>query len=110
MLAESDRLLIEELKRHLQEVAGDRLQAVIAYGSRVWGQTGPDSDLEVAVIIQGLTPELEEALQETAYQVMWEHDFTPLISLKVFDASSFSTYQEQGFSSYRKVAQEGISL
>jgi hypothetical protein len=45
-----------------------------------------------------------------AYQVMWEHDFSPLISLKVFDASRFSEYREQGFSFYRKVAQEGIPL
>ncbi len=110
MLAESDRLLIEELKRRLQEVAGDCLQAVIAYGSRVWGQPGPDSDLDVAVIVQGLTPEIEEALQEAAYQIMWEHDFYPIISLKVFDALNFAAFQEQGFPFYRRVAREGISL
>ncbi len=40
----------------------------------------------------------EEALLEAAYQVMWDHDFTPLISLKVFDAGRFATYQEKGFS------------
>jgi predicted nucleotidyltransferase len=110
MLAESDRLLIEELKHQLQAVAGDRLQAVIAYGSRVWGQAGPDSDLDVAVIIRDLTPELEKAVYEASYQVMWEHDFDPLISLKVFDAGNFSAFQEQGFSFYRKVAREGIPL
>ena len=47
---------------------------------------------------------------EATYQVMWDHDFTPLISLKVFDAGSFATYQEKGFSFYRKVAEEGIVL
>jgi predicted nucleotidyltransferase len=110
MLSKSDKLLVEELKRRLQEVAGDRLQAVIAYGSRVWGHPTPDSDLDVAATIQGLTPELEEALHEAAYQVMWDHDFTPIISLKVFDDRRFSEYREQGFSFYRKVAQEGIPL
>ncbi|MBI4643230.1 MAG: nucleotidyltransferase domain-containing protein [Deltaproteobacteria bacterium] len=110
MLTESDRLLIEELKHHLQEVAGDRLQAVLVYGSRAWGEPGPDSDLDIAVLIQGLTSELEEALHEAAYQVMWEHDFTPIISLKVFDALNFAAFHEQGFSFYRKVAREGIPL
>lgn len=109
-LAEPDRLLVEELKRRLQEVAGDRLQAVIAYGSRVWGHPTPESDLDVAAIIRDLTPEMEEALQEAAYQVMWDHDFYPLISLKVFDADSFSSFQERGFSFYCKVAQEGIRV
>jgi len=110
MLTGTDRQLSQELKRRLQKVAPDRLKAVLVYGSRAWGEAGPDSDLDVAVIIQGLTPELEEALHEAAYEVMWEHDFTPLISLKVFDALNFSAFQEQGFSFYRKVAQEGISL
>lgn len=110
MLPESDRLLVEELKRCLQEVAGDRLQAVIAYGSRVWGHPTPDSDLDVAAIIQDLTPELEKVMQEAAYRVMWDHDFTPLISLKVFDAKKFSFFQEQGFSFYCKVAQEGVPM
>jgi hypothetical protein len=47
---------------------------------------------------------------EAAYQVMWDHDFAPLISLQVFDAGSFAAHREKGFSFYRKVAEEGIIL
>ena len=73
--------------------------------SFVWG-----TDLDVAAIVREFTPELEASLLEAAYQVMWDHDFSPLISLRVFDADIFAAYQEKGFSFYRKVAQEGISL
>jgi hypothetical protein len=66
--------------------------------------------LDIAVLVQDCTPQLEEALVEVAYQVMRDHDFTPLISLKVFDAGRFAMYQEPGFSFYRKLAQEGIVL
>lgn len=110
MLNQAEMDIVEDLKGRLREVAGDRLQAVIVFGSRAWGQAGPDSDLDVAVIVQGLAPELEAALHESAYQVMWDHDFTPFIALKVFDADNFAAYQEKGFSFYRKVAQEGIAL
>jgi uncharacterized protein len=110
MLNQIELDIVEELKGRLKKVAGDRLQAMIVYGSRAWGQAGPDSDLDVAVIIQGCTPELETTLQESAYQVMWDHDFTPIIALKVFDADHFMAYQKKGFSFYRKVAQEGIAL
>lgn len=102
--------IVHLLKLRLAEVAGDRLQTVIVYGSRVWGKADPESDLDVAAIVLDCTPELEESLQEAAYQVMWDHDFTPLISLKVFDAGSFAAYREKGFSFYRKVAEEGIAL
>lgn len=110
MLTQIDKNITRELKHRLVKVAGDRLQAVIIYGSRVWGEADPESDLDVAAIVRGCTPQLESALLEAAYQVMWDYDFTPLISLKVFDAGSFAACQEQGFSFYRKVAQEGISL
>lgn len=110
MLNKAERDIAEELKGRLQEAAGDRLQAVIVYGSRAWGQASPDSDLDVAAIVQGCTPELEATLHESAYQVMWGHDFTPLIALRVFDADKFAAYQEKGFSFYRKVTQEGITL
>ncbi len=110
MLSQTDRNIVEELKRRLREKAGERLQAVIVYGSRAWGQARPDADLDVAVIVRGLTPEVEAALQEAAYQVMWDHDFSPIIALKVFDADSFAAYQEKGFSFYRKVSEEGIAL
>jgi predicted nucleotidyltransferase len=104
------QLLVQTLKKRLEEAAGQKLQAVIIYGSRAWGHPDPDSDLDVAAIVRDCTPQLEGALLEAAYQVMWDHDFTPLISLKVFDAGSFAAYREKGFSFYRKVAEEGIAL
>jgi len=104
------QLLVHNLKNRLVEVAGEKLQAVIVYGSRAWGHPDPDSDLDVAAIVRDCTPQLEEALLEAAYQVMWDHDFTPLISLQVFDAGKFAAYREKGFSFYRKVAEEGIVL
>ena len=110
MLTRNDQEIVQALRLRLEEVAGENLQAVIVYGSRVWGKADPESDLDVAAIVRELTPELEASLLEAAYQVMWDHDFTPLISLRLFDADSFAAYQERGFSFYRKVAKEGISL
>jgi len=104
------QLLVHTLKKRLEEVAGEKLQAVIVYGSRAWGHPDPDSDLDVAAMVRECTPQLEGALLEAAYQVMCDHDFTPLISLKVFDAGIFGAYREKGFSFYRRVAEEGIAL
>jgi hypothetical protein len=38
MLSQTDQKIVQELKVSLKEVAGERLQSVIAYGSRVWGK------------------------------------------------------------------------
>ena len=109
-LLPTHQILVNTLKKRLAEVAGEQLQAVIIYGSRAGGHPDSYSDLDVAAIVRDFPPQLEGALLEAAYQVMWNHDFTPLISLKVFDAASFAAYREKGFSFYRKVAEEGIAL
>ena len=110
MLSRTEEDITKTLKRRLQEVAGNRLQSVIAYGSRVWGQADAESDLDVAAIVRDTNPELAEALLKAAYQVNWDHDFTPLISLKIFDAQNFADYLAKDFSFYRKISKEGISL
>ncbi|MDO9531392.1 MAG: hypothetical protein Q7O12_04600 [Deltaproteobacteria bacterium] len=104
------QILVTTLKKRLEEMAGEQLQAVIIYSSRAWRHPDPDSDLDVAAIVRDCTPQMEGALLEAAYQVMWDHDFTPLIPLKVFDAGIFAAYREKGFSFYRRVAEEGIAL
>jgi len=110
MLSQTEGKIIHDLKSRLTEIAGDRLQSVIVYSSRVWGKPDLESDLDVAVIIHDSDPQLKADLLEAAYQVMWDYDFSPLISLTVIDSQSFAAYLEKGFSFYRKVAQEGIAL
>ncbi len=44
MLNQTDQKIVQELKVRLQAVVGGEVQAVIVYGSRVWGRADPDSD------------------------------------------------------------------
>lgn len=46
--------------------------------------TAEDSDRNLVAQVDEKTPELEQALDEIAYQLMWNHVLKPLISLKVF--------------------------
>lgn len=110
MLTQTEGKIIHDLKHRLAKAAGNRLQSVIVYGSRVWGKPDSESDLDVAVIVRDCSPQLQEDLLEAAYQVMWDHDFTPIISLTIFDSKNFAACLEKGYSFYRKVAQEGIAL
>ncbi len=109
-MTSDDKRLVWELR---QRLGGDELRhmtRVIAFGSRARGEAGADSDLDLLVLVDEKTPELEKTLEDAAYAVMWEHDFRPIISLKVFDESRFRSAVERGFSFYKHVEQEGISL
>ncbi len=63
------------------------IQELILYGSRVRGDAADDSDLDLVALVDEKTPELKIALDEIAYSVMWDRDFKPMISLKVFSES-----------------------
>ncbi len=69
-----------------------------------------DSDIDVLALVDEKTPEIERLFEETAYGVMWNHDFKPVISLKVIVEKQFNNALNKGFSFYKHVAHEGVSI
>jgi hypothetical protein len=41
---------------------------------------------------------------------MWDHDFKPIISIKVFTEAGYLTSLKEGFSFYKAIEREGITL
>jgi uncharacterized protein len=109
-MTKEDKGLVSELRQRLLGDDQRHVTRVIVFGSRARGEASEDSDLDLIVLVDEKTPELEKALEDAAYSVMWEHDFKPIISLKVFAESRFRKAVEGGFSFYRHVEQEGITL
>lgn len=47
------RAILRELRRRLEELYGDRLAKVVLFGSRARGDAGPDSDLDIMIVLRG---------------------------------------------------------
>jgi len=107
---EKDRHIVKELKSRIPKNIKKHLEKIIVYGSRARDREDEFSDLDIAVIVDKKGSALEKELEEIAYQVMWEYDFKPLISLKLFSKSDFNQALRNGFSFYRNVEREGIVL
>jgi len=107
---ETDRNLILEIKKRLPQDVMAHIQKVIAFGSRVRGQGDEDSDLDLLILVDQKTSELEAKIEDIVYQVMWDHDFKPIISIKVFTAVGYRNFLEEGFSFYKNIEREGVSL
>lgn len=105
-----DRELVIELKSRLTPDVAKHVRRLIVFGSRAKGKASEDSDLDLIALVDEFTPQLEEQLEDVAYQVMWDYDFKPIISLKVFQETSYADALGKGYSFYRHVEAEGIAV
>jgi len=107
---ERDKELITEFKRRLPSELGNHLRRIIVFGSRSRGDAAEESDLDVIALVDEKSIDIERRLEDIVYQVMWDFDFKPIISLKVFSESQFNNALSRGFSFYRYVQQEGVAV
>ncbi len=52
-LSRDIKALLQDLRGRLEALYGDRLQAVVLYGSHARGEATPDSDVDVMVVLEG---------------------------------------------------------
>ena len=109
-MIERDRDLILELKKRLSPEVVAHIKRVIAFGSRVRGQGEEDSDLDLLILVDQKTSDLESQIEDVAYKVMWEHDFRPIISIKISTDTHYQKFLREGFAFYKNIDREGVSL
>jgi len=109
-MREKDRKIVQDIKRRLPEEMHRHVERFIVFGSRARGDAPDDSDLDLIALVDKKTPEIEKALDDVAYEVMWDHDFSPIISLKVFSKDSFESAVARDLSFYKNVDSHGIAV
>lgn len=107
---EKERQIIFELKNRLTDDLSKHLKKLVLFGSRARGEETDDSDMDILAIVDEKNLEIEKRLEEIAYQVMWDNDFKPIISLKVLAESHFLNALNKGYSFYRHIDKEGITV
>lgn len=72
MLTKRDRRIAREFQRRLAGVVP--VLDLRVFGSRARGEAAPDSDLDVFIEVEKLTPELRRRIDELAWEVGFELD------------------------------------
>jgi predicted nucleotidyltransferase len=59
LLAIEENRMLTELKGTLKEKLGDRMERIVIFGSKARGDYDEESDIDLAIIVRGLTRELK---------------------------------------------------
>jgi predicted nucleotidyltransferase len=86
---------------------GNRLRAILLYGSSAWGDAAPESDVDLLVVLDGPVDVVAEArhLTDLLYPVQLECD--RYVSAK---AASADEYRRGRLQLYRNVQREGVPV
>jgi predicted nucleotidyltransferase len=79
-LSSEEKHVLQELKKILENRLGSQLIKIALFGSKARGDFDPDSDLDLAVIVRGLTRELKNEI----YNDVGELELEYLIPLSTF--------------------------
>jgi predicted nucleotidyltransferase len=98
---------LDQIRPRLERAFGERLRGVILYGSRARGDHGPDSDLDLLVLLDGpiaLAKDIGTTVH-ALYPLQLEVDY-PIHATP----TSLEEYTAQDGQFLRNVASEGVAL
>ena len=84
------------------------IESVILFGSKARGDFGPDSDIDVAVVLNNDDPDLRMSVRGIAADVSLEYDL--LISVRAIGRSHWERISRYRFPFYQSLEADGITL
>jgi predicted nucleotidyltransferase len=99
--------ILAELKAGLQAIYGERLRGVILFGSYARGEAQPDSDIDVAVVLEDYRSVFEETMRTGALTDRLSLDNATLVTLLYVNRAD---YLDPWQPVHLDVRLEGVSL
>lgn len=93
------RELLDAIKPRLAEAYGPRLREVVLYGSEARGEAGPDSDIDLLVLLDGpvhLWRDIQTALRALyALSLRWDRPISPTpVSVEDYEVGDCPLYRQ----------------
>jgi predicted nucleotidyltransferase len=100
--------ILRELKKSMESFLGDQLVSMVLFGSMARGDYYDESDMDVAVIVHGLTRRLKGQILDEVAKFELEHHMP--LSVLVFSEEEFNHLKKRERRIALDIEREGISL
>jgi len=107
-LTDTEQQALEALVQRLYASYSSQIQSVVLFGSKSRGDAGPDSDIDVLVVLNSDDPHLRSNVRRLAARVSLEYDL--LFSLWAVGRSHWERLARYRFPIYQAIQSDGIDL
>lgn len=99
--------LIPKLREIYNNKNADNIKAIILYGSVARGTATEESDIDIAVILDGYTEKMHDAMVEAVVDL--ELEYGKVISVLLIDTKQYNTWGHVS-PFFKNVKKDGITL
>ncbi|MEW6377988.1 MAG: nucleotidyltransferase domain-containing protein [bacterium] len=107
-LREEEESILRELKKELHGLAGNSLEGLFLYGSKARGDFSDQSDIDIMIIVRGLTRELKDKILTRIADLEFEY-LTPLSAIVILK-EDFDNLKKKERRLALDIEKEGIAL
>lgn len=98
--------IIKELSETLKKELGTSIKDIILFGSRARGDSYPDLDYDLIVLVDRETKELEDKIFNLSCEIGWKHNV--IIAIFVHEKSYYESKKYEPL--FMNVRKEGIHV
>ena len=102
--------ILDEFKQKLPSGVQQQIVQMRCFGSYAKGNEQPDSDLDLLIVLKAEDENIQEVINEVAYNIMWEHDFTPLLAVKIISEAHYKDLGRKNSFFYQNLQQDGVLI
>jgi predicted nucleotidyltransferase len=107
-LSARERRAVQAFLQRLHRDHGQLVQQTTLFGSKARGDSGPESDIDLLILVEDENWTLRDAISVIAARVSLEYDV--LISPRVIGRERWQHMERERFSFCEHIAQDGVPL